>query len=203
MELDLSLQVTYIEFIPGEIFYRFIFPNLEPEDIFSLGQCSRKMRSLVEENISHPIAIHLQYVRTRERYIVQENSVYETSGCSTSFKNSIKCNDMTCYCQRFLQIDEWTVLDPEYCQECDIESLCPNVWGFRGNCWNHATLFDELRSVNKTKFDKMWETGRPQWIALRDRMVKRVGCLELSYLNNRPWMPCPCPWKCRKHVSPD
>ena len=95
---------------------------------------------------------------------------------------------MICYCPRFLQSDEWAVLDPKYCQECSIETLCPNVFGFAGNCWNHSILFDELRSVNKNKFDKMWETVRPQWITLRDRMVKRVGCLELAYLNHRTYL---------------
>ena len=65
MDMDLSLHAAYIELIPGEILYRLIFPNLDPEDIFSVRQCWQKMRLLVEENISHPIAIHLQYIRTK------------------------------------------------------------------------------------------------------------------------------------------
>ena len=86
MDVDLSLHVAYIELIPGEILYRFIFPNLEPEDIFSLGQCWRKMRSLVEENISHPIAIRLQYIRTKNDTFYRKIVYMKHPGAALSSK---------------------------------------------------------------------------------------------------------------------
>ena len=61
MNVNLSLDKAYIELLPEEIMYRYVFSYLKAEDIFNLGQCSQKMKKIVVENTLHPLTTHLQY----------------------------------------------------------------------------------------------------------------------------------------------
>ena len=52
-----------IDHIPPEIFRNNIFKYLSPQDLFSLGESSSQMKNIVLENVKHPEAVHLQYLK--------------------------------------------------------------------------------------------------------------------------------------------
>ena len=98
------------------------------------------------------ITTHLQYIKTKRRYVSGEKSVYDSSGHNFSFRNATKCNEIKCRCQHFLQTEEWVVLDPKYCESCVISIACP----LSLECQDCRILLHELRTENWRKFDQMW-----------------------------------------------
>ena len=149
MNANSSPDKGHIELLPEEIMYRYVFPYLKAEDIFTLGQCSQKMKKIVVENTLPPLTTHLQYIKTKRRYVSGEKSVYDSSGHNFSFRNATKCNEVKCRCQHFLQSEEWTVLDPKYCESCVISIACI----LSLECQDCRILLHELRTENWRKFD--------------------------------------------------
>ena len=124
-----------MEVLPDEIILLHIFPFLNPEDIFNIGECSQRLRNLVPKNILHPLSTALQYLKVRKMFFVQEESVYDNIEC---LRNIQKCVKTTCKCQNFIQRKSRVMLRP---------SLC-TTWtfyhGFPSYCMYHHILMNKL-----------------------------------------------------------
>ena len=84
-----------LENLPNEVILGLIFPYLNAEDIFNVGEPSKKMKNLVVYNIRHPLSTELQYLKIKKRFFKKENSPYDNVEC---FRNMEKCLKTTCKC---------------------------------------------------------------------------------------------------------
>ena len=78
--------------LPEEIILLHIFPFLNPEDIFNIGECSQRLRNIVTENILHPLSTELQYLKVRKLFFVPEGSVYDNIECFRNIKKMFEDN---------------------------------------------------------------------------------------------------------------
>ena len=124
-----------MEVLPDEIILLHIFPFLNPEDIFNIGECSQRLRNIVTENILHPLSTELQYLKVRKMFFVQEESVYDNIEC---FRNIQKCLKTTCKCQNFIQRKNIVMLNPSVCTTCTF------YHGFPSYCMYHHILLNKL-----------------------------------------------------------
>ena len=81
-----------MEILPEEIILLHIFPFLNPEDIFNIGECSQRLRNIVADNILHPLSTELQYLKVRKKFFVQEESVYDNIDCFRNIKKMFENN---------------------------------------------------------------------------------------------------------------
>ena len=65
--MNQSERVSKIETIPEEIF-RVIFKHLTVEDIFNLGETSKRMNLVVVNNVTHPLGTKLQYLKMFKKH---------------------------------------------------------------------------------------------------------------------------------------
>ena len=118
-----------------EIILLYIFPSLNLEDIFNMGECSQPLRSIVANNILHPLSTELQYLKVRKKFFVQEESVYDNIDC---FRNIEKCLKTTCKCQNFIQRKSMVMLNPSICTTCTF------YHGFPSYCMYLYILMNKL-----------------------------------------------------------
>ena len=124
-----------MEILPEEIILLHIFPFLNPEDIFNIGECSQRLRNIVADNILHPLSTELQYLKVRKKFFVQEESIYDNIDC---FRNIEKCLKTTCKCQNFIQRKSMVMLNPSICTTCTF------YHGFPSYCMYHYILMNKL-----------------------------------------------------------
>ena len=124
-----------MEILPQEIILLHIFPLLNRVDIFNIGECCQRLRGIVTENILHPLSTELQYLKTRKKFFMQEESAYDDI---ESFRNIQKCLKTTCKCQNFIQRKNIVMLNPSVCTTCTF------YHGFPSYCMYHYILMNKL-----------------------------------------------------------
>ena len=75
--MDRVKSISIIERLPEEIFREFIFKYISSEDVFNLGETSKKMKAIVLNNLTHPLGTELQYLKTKKKYFEGISSSYD------------------------------------------------------------------------------------------------------------------------------
>ena len=136
-----------IDHIPPEIFRNNIFKYLSPRDLFSLAESSSQMKNIVLENVKHPEAVHLQYLKTRKRHYLMEVSSFDDVA---EIPYSNLCPGKSCVCRKFHKRGPWVVLDPLNCLGCLVETnrkshvLSINIFK---HCLEHDVLISGMLSL--------------------------------------------------------
>ena len=126
--------------LPSEIFRNCIFKYLSTEDVFNLGETCTMMKYMVIENLSHPLATFLQYLRTRTGYFFKEVSVYDEV---LEFNFSTLCTQRNCMGRQFHKQKHLVVTDPLNCIPCFSIASPVNMIG---KCLEHDILIQGMLS---------------------------------------------------------
>ena len=114
-----TTKYSSIEKLPEEVFRHNIMKYLSPEDIFHLGEVSQRMKEVILRNLSHPLATFLQYLKTVKSNYYKICSPYDDVD---TFENSELCREYLCECQKFHKRKSVVILDPLYCEDCNVNN---------------------------------------------------------------------------------
>ena len=115
--MDQSKSVSKIETIPDEIF-RVIFKHLAVEDVFNLGETSKRLSFIVVNNVTHPLGTKLQYLKTVKKHFEKLPSSYDGI---TQFPYSNLCSKEDCDCQLYQKRKDIILIHHVYCSMCTLE----------------------------------------------------------------------------------
>ena len=104
-----------LETLPGLVYTK-LFTYLSLEDIFSLAQCSQKLKYCVYYNSLHPLSTQLQCLKTKYNHYYKESTVFDDI---PQFYNINKCNNIECHCQLYKQRKNWVIMNPIFCPCCE------------------------------------------------------------------------------------
>ena len=104
------------------------------------------MKNSVLENVRHPAAVFLQYMKTRKRHYLMETLFDDVA----EIPYSNLCPGKSCVCRKFHKRGPWVVLDPLNCLGCLVETnrkshvLSINIFK---HCLEHDVLISGMLSL--------------------------------------------------------
>ena len=141
-------QSHHIYSLPNEV-YKYIFQYLNAQEIFDFGTCSERLKTVVIDEVRHPMSTALQQIQTEKILLYNTSTVYGSKNEVPVFKNINQCSNKNCLCQKYKQHDSWIVKDPEHCLSCNKyrnKTTCPQCFFLtlemfdRDECKECATL---------------------------------------------------------------
>ena len=136
-----------LETLPGLVYTK-LFTYLSLEDIFSLAQCSQKLKYCVYYNSLHPLSTQLQCLKTKYNHYYKETTVFDDL---PQFYNINKCDKEECQCQLFKQRKNWDVMNPIFCPCCE-SKFEKNVYNYK---LSKTVYIYNLNMRNSCNFDCM------------------------------------------------
>ena len=138
-----------MDYIPSEIFRNNIYKYLSPRDLFSLGESSSRMKNIVLENVRHPEAIYLQFLKTHKKHYLMETSPFDDV---SEFPYSNLCPARSCVCRKFRKRGAWVVIDSLNCLSCLVEtsrySRILSMFNSVKHCVEHDVLISGMLALN-------------------------------------------------------
>ena len=64
----MASSFLHIHDIPKDV-YKYIFRYLDAQEIFDLGTCSKTTKSIVVDEVQHPMSTALQQIQTKKLFL--------------------------------------------------------------------------------------------------------------------------------------
>ena len=103
--------------MPTEV-YKHIFQYLNSQEIFDFGTCSETLKTVVINEVQHPMSTALQQIQTEKNILYNTTTVYGSKKETSIFKNIKQCLKKNCLCQKYKQQKSFVMKDPKHCFSC-------------------------------------------------------------------------------------